>query len=362
MHDARTGRTATAARSAEAFGAGAGVRPAGILGTGACLPERVLDNRALAERYGCSEEWILTRTGIRERRFVEPGTAASDLGVEAARVALRDAGVRAADLDLLICATYTPDMAFPSTACLIQDRLGARPAGAFDLQAACSGFVYALVTAAQFVASGAARRVLVVGADVNSAIVDPADRKVSALFGDGAGAVVVGPAPPGTGVVSFHLGADGSGGRLFYMPAGGSRRPATPETVEAREHYVRMDGPSLFRFGVGAMVEASLRALEGAGLDVDDVDLFIPHQANLRIIKAGLDRLGIPPERTVVTLDRFANTAAATIPIALDEVARSGRLEPGMNLLLTGFGAGLTWASAVIRWGCRAGSGPAALR
>jgi 3-oxoacyl-[acyl-carrier-protein] synthase-3 len=323
---------------------------AGVLGTGSYLPERVLDNRRLAERFGCSEEWILTRTGIRERRFAEPGTGASDLGVRAAEKALESAGIAPEELDLVVCATYTPDMAFPSTACLIQDRIGARPAAAFDLQAACSGFVYALVVASQFVNGSGARYALVVGSDVNSTIVDPSDRKVSALFGDGAGAVVLGPVNCGGGLMSFDIGADGGGGDLFYMPAGGSRRPATQDTVRAREHYIRMDGRSLFRFAVEAMVRASRNALERTGLDVEDVDLFVPHQANIRIIEAGLKRLGVARDRTMITLDRFANTAAATIPIALDRAVADGVLRPGMVVLMTGFGAGLTWGSAVVRW------------
>lgn len=327
-----------------------GVAKPGVLGTGSYLPERVLDNRELADRFGCSEEWILTRTGIRERRFADPGTGSSDLGVIAAERALAAAGLAPTDLDLVICATYTPDMAFPSTACLIQERIGAKPAAAFDLQAACSGFVYALVTGAQFVAAGAFRHALIVAADVNSTIVDPKDQKVTPLFGDGAGAVVLGRVNHGSGLLGFHMGADGGGGDLFFMPAGGSKRPATFETVEAREHYIKMDGPSLFRFGVDAMVQASRSALDRAGLGVEDVDVFIPHQANLRIIDAGLERLGIPKAKTLITLDRFANTAAATIPIALDEAVRNGRIAPGMNVLMTGFGAGLTWASTVIRW------------
>ena len=322
----------------------------GIVGTGSHLPDRVLDNTELATRYGCSEEWILTRTGIRERRFAEPGTGASDLGLLAAERALASAGLGPGDIDLIVCATYTPDMSFPSTACLIQERLGARPAAAFDLQAACSGFVYALVTAAQFVLGAGIRNALVVATDVNSVIVDPQDRKVTPLFGDGAGAVVVTSVNHGSGLLSFHLGADGTGGRLFYMPAGGSRRPATHETVAGREHYIHMDGRSLFRFGVEAMVNSSLEALRSAGATVEDVDLFVPHQANLRIIDAGLERLGIPREKTLVTLDRFANTAAATIPIALDDAVQSGRLSSGMLVLLTGFGAGLTWGSTVLRW------------
>jgi len=323
---------------------------AGVLGTGSYLPERVLNNRELAERFGCSEDWILSRTGIKERRFAEPGTGSSDLGVIAAQRALTASGLAARDLDLIVCATYTPDMAFPSTACLIQQGLGAKPAAAFDLQAACSGFVYALVTAAQYIVAGNFRYALVVGADVNSTIVDPMDQKVTPLFGDGAGAAVVGPVHDGAGLLGFHLGADGGGGGLFFMPAGGSRRPSTFETIEAREHYIKMDGPSLFRFGVDAMVQSSRNALDRAGLGVDAVDLFIPHQANVRIIDAGLERLGISRDKTLVTLDRFANTAAASIPIALDQAAREGRLLSGMLVLLTGFGAGLTWGSAVLRW------------
>jgi 3-oxoacyl-[acyl-carrier-protein] synthase-3 len=326
------------------------IASAGVLGTGSFLPERVLNNRELAERFGCSEEWILSRTGIRERRFAEPGTGSSDLGVIAANRALEAAGITARDIDLIVCATYSPDMSFPSNACIIQDRIGAKPAAAFDLQAACSGFVYALVTAAQYVIAGNMRYGLVVATDINSNIVDPMDQKVTPLFGDGAGAVVIGRVDRGSGLLGFHLGADGSGGSLFFMPAGGSRRPATFETVEAREHYIKMDGPSLFRFGVDAMVQSSRNALDRAGMSVDAVDLFIPHQANLRIIDAGLERLGIPRERTLVTLDRFANTAAASIPIALDEAVRTSRLVPGMNVLLTGFGAGLTWGSAALSW------------
>ncbi len=322
----------------------------GILGTGSFLPETVLRNRELAERYGCSEDWILSRTGIKERRFAEPGTGASDLGTPAALKALESAGVAPEEVDLLICATYTPDMSFPSTACIIQERIGADPAAAFDLQAACSGFVYALVVASQFVQTGAARRALVIGADINSSIVDPEDRKVTALFGDGAGAVVVGSVNSGGGILGHHLGADGSGGKLFYKPAGGSRRPASEATVQAREHFIHMDGRTLFRFGVRAMIDASTKAMEAAGVSSDEIDLFIPHQANLRIIDAGLARMAIPKEKTLITLDRYANTASATIPIAMDGAVREGRLRPGMNVLMTGFGAGLTWASTVIRW------------
>ncbi|MGH9389454.1 MAG: 3-oxoacyl-ACP synthase III family protein, partial [Vicinamibacteria bacterium] len=235
---------------------------AGILGTGSYLPERIVDNRFLARLFGCDEDWILRRTGIRERRFVRDGQSASTLGIEASRRALEAANVDPADLDLVICATYTPDMSFPSTACLIQHSLNARKAGAFDLQAACSGFVYALITAAQFVATGLYRRVLVVASDVNSSIINPTDRKVTALFGDGAGAAIVGPTDGPGGIISQYMGADGGGGDLFCRPAGGSRMKLTPEALEKGLQYIQMDGPSLFRAGVELMVSASKRALE----------------------------------------------------------------------------------------------------
>jgi 3-oxoacyl-[acyl-carrier-protein] synthase-3 len=246
-------------------------------------------------------------------------------------------------------------MSFPATACLIQEKIGARRAGAFDLQAACSGFVYALATAVQYVASGFHSRVLVVASEVNSSIVDTGDRKVAALFGDGAGAAVIAPVEEG-GVLAVHLGADGGGGEHFQRPAGGSRMPPSPDTVSQGLHYIQMNGRALFRFGVETMVRSSLAALEKAGLGVEDVDLFIPHQANLRMVEAGIEKLGMPRERTVVNLQRYANTSAATIPIALWEAVDQGRLGRGDLLLMTGFGAGLTWGSVLMRWG-----GPLAL-
>jgi len=321
-----------------------------VLGTGSYLPEKVVDNTFLSRFFGCDEEWIFRRTGIRERRFAPEGAGASSLGIEAARRALDASGVKAEDIDLIICATYTPDMSFPSTGCLIQHALGAKKAAAFDLQAACSGFVYALITASQFIATGLYKRVLVVASDVNSSIMNPQDRKVTALFGDGAGAVVLGPSDNGTGILAEYLGADGGGGNLFCRPAGGSRMKLTPDVLEKGLQYIQMDGPPLFRAGVEMMVAASRKALDLASMAVGDVDLFIPHQANRRMMDAGLQRLGIPLERTAVNLDRYANTSAATIPIALDEVVREGRLHKDDILLLTGFGAGLTWGSVVMRW------------
>jgi 3-oxoacyl-[acyl-carrier-protein] synthase-3 len=314
------------------------------------VPEGIIDNACLAKRLGISQEAILKRTGIEERRYASNGMAASDLGLLAAQQALHSAKVKPEEIDLVVCSTYTPDMSFPSTACIIQDKLGAKRAGAFDLQAACSGFVYGLITASQFIITGLCSRILLVASDVNSSIVDSKDYKVSSLFGDGAGAVVLGPVPEGIGILSHHFGSDGSGGHLFYRPAGGSRLPASHETVEKRLHYIQMDGQNLFRFGVATLVNSSMKALKQANLQTDHVDLFIPHQANLRIIKSGIKRLNIPLEKTYINIHKYGNTASATIPIALDETVRSGRLKKDDVVLLTGFGAGLTWASVVLKW------------
>ncbi len=323
---------------------------AGIIGTGLYVPEGIIDNAYLADRLGISQEAILKRTGIEERRYALNGMAASDLGFLAAQQALDSAQVKPGEIDLIICSTYTPDMSFPSTACIIQDKLGAKKAGAFDLQAACSGFVYGLITASQFIATGICSHILLVASDVNSSIVDRKDYKVSSLFGDGAGAVVLGRVPGGMGILSYHFGSDGSGGHLFCRPAGGSRLPASHETVDKKLHYIQMDGQNLFRFGVATLVNSSKKALEQANLNSDHVDLFIPHQANLRIIKSGIERLRIPLDKTYINIHKYGNTASATIPIALDETVRNGRLKKGDVVLLTGFGAGLTWASVVMKW------------
>ncbi len=323
---------------------------AGIIGTGLYVPEEIIDNSRLAERLGISKEAIFKRTGIEERRYAPVGMAASDLGFLAAQQALHSAKVKPENIDLIICATYTPDMSFPSTACIIQDRLGAKRAGAFDLQAACSGFVYGLITASQFIVTGLCSRILLVASDVNSSIVDSKDYKVSSLFGDGAGAVVLDRVSEGMGILSHHFGSDGSGGNLFYRPAGGSRMPASYETVDKRLHYIQMDGQNLFRFGVATLVNSSKEALKKANLQTDNVDLFIPHQANIRIIKSGIKRLNIPLKKTYINIHKYGNTASATIPIALDETVKSGQLKKDDIVLLTGFGAGLTWASVVMKW------------
>ncbi len=324
---------------------------AGVLGVGAAVPDRVLTNADLEKMVDTSDEWITTRTGIKERRIADPETATSDLATEAARRALADAGLEPGEIDLIIVATVTPDMAFPATACLVGARLGIEGVPAFDLSAACSGFIYGLDMAAHGIEAGAYRHVLVIGAETLSRITDWSDRSTCVLFGDGAGAVVLGPVRPDRGILATYLGADGSGGDKLCVPAGGSRQPITAEAILGRQHYIKMAGNEVFKFAVRIVGEAALKALEKAGLTPGDVDLFIPHQANIRIIDAAARRLELPPEKVFVNLDRYGNTSAASIPIALDEAARSGRLHPGDLVLLVGFGGGLTWAAAAIRWG-----------
>jgi len=326
------------------------LRPVHILGTGSFLPGRIVDNAELADRFGCTEDWILERTGIRERRYVEEGTATSDLAVQACLRALEAAGIEPEEIGLVICATYSPDFSFPATACLVQNQIGASRAGAFDLETACSGFMTAFLMGSQTVATGFADKVLVVGADINSGLIDPNDRNSAVLFGDGAGAAVLAPSSNGTGLMAGMLGADGSGWDCFVRPAGGSRQPVTHQTIAERKHFIRMQGPELFKFGVRTLVATAKEVLSRAGLEVEDVDLFIPHQANLRIISAGVQRLGIPDEKVVINIDRYGNTSSASIGIALDEAVREGRLAPGFNVLMVGFGAGLTWAGGLLRW------------
>lgn len=326
------------------------VRAAGITGIGRAIPDKVLTNADLEKMVDTSDEWIVTRTGIRERRIAEENIASSDLGLEAARKALENAGVEPEEIDLIIVATITPDMAFPATASLIQDKLGATRAGAFDLSAGCSGFVYALDMAASRVMAGIDDTVLVVGVDVLSKIVDFTDRSTCILFGDGAGAVVVQPVEEGYGVLASYLGSDGSMGHTLLVPAGGSRKPASEETVRNREHYICMSGQEVFKFAVRIMADASLEVLHRADLQPEDIDLFIPHQANIRIIQAAAKRLALPPEKVFVNVDRYGNTSAASIPIALDEALEQGLVKRGDNLVLVGFGAGLSWASVVLKW------------
>lgn len=338
------------------------IRRAGIAGIGSCQAERVVTNDDLAKTLDTSDEWIRTRTGIRRRRIVEEGTATSDLAFTAAERALARAGLDAADLDLIIVATATPDMAFPATACIIQDRLGAGRAAAFDLEAACSGFVYALATGSQFIESGIFENVLIVGAETLSKITDWSDRSTAVLLGDGAGAVVLRPVEGSgeaagaaglngvPGLLGFHLGADGSGGELLKQPAGGSRIPASRESLEEGLHYLKMNGREVFRFAVKAMGDAAKAALDSAGLAFEDVDLYIPHQANLRIIESSARRFGLPMDKVYVNIDEYGNTSSASIPMALDEAYSAGRVKPGDTVLMVAFGGGLTWGAAVLRW------------
>ncbi|OAT81268.1 beta-ketoacyl-ACP synthase III [Desulfotomaculum copahuensis] len=323
---------------------------AAITGLGTYVPEKILTNAELEKMVDTSDEWITTRTGIRERRIAAPGEATSDLAREAARRALADAGVEAREIDLIIVATNTPDMLFPATACLLQESLGAERAGAFDLLAGCTGFIYALVTGGQFIAAGGAQTVLAVGAETLSRIVNWRDRNTCVLFGDGAGAAVLRAAPAGYGLLASRLGAHGAGGPLLCLPAGGSRRPACRETVEQDLHFVHMNGREVFKFAVKTMEEGTRGVMEDAGLSVADIDFLIPHQANIRIIDAAVKRLGLAPERVLVNVDRYGNTSTASIPLALQEARQAGRIKDGDNVVLVGFGAGLTWAAAAVRW------------
>jgi 3-oxoacyl-[acyl-carrier-protein] synthase III len=320
-----------------------------ITGIGSHAPARVMKNDELAQIVDTSDEWIVERTGIRERRVAAPEEALSDLARPAAEAALRQAGLQASAVDLVIVATVTPDMLFPSTGAILADQLGAKDAAAYDLSAGCTGFVYALVQAHGMVASGLAEHALVVGGDVLSKIVDWEDRSTCVLFGDGAGAVVLERVPDG-GFLGFELGADGSGGPELYMPAGGSRAPASAETVAQRQHYAKMNGREVFKFATRVLVDSAEKVLDECGVPVEEVDVYVPHQANVRIIDHARKKLGIPEERTVVNVDRFGNTSSGSIPLALGEAESDGRLKEGEMVLMTGMGAGLTWGSALIEW------------
>ena len=322
-----------------------------IVGWGRYVPAKVLTNHDLAQMVDTTDEWIRTRTGINERRIAGPKESSSTMGVRAAMAALEVADVNPARLDLVIASTITPDYTLASTASLIQDAIGASRAGAFDLNAGCAGFVYALSVATQYIESGAARNVLVVGADTISRIVDWTDRATCVLFGDGAGAFVLQASEQQAGVLRCVLGSDGSGYESLYIPAGGSRLPTSAETVQNKQHFVRMDGGEVFRFAVTAMSQSATQAIAAAGLKPDDIDLFIPHQANIRIIQAAARSLKLPMERVFVNVDRYGNTSTASVPIALCEALEQGRVRPGDKLVLVGFGAGLSWAAAVVQWG-----------
>ena len=320
-----------------------------ILGTGRALPERVLSNRDLEAMVDTSDSWIVERTGIRERRVAEPGTPLSHLAAAAASAALADAGLEAEDIDLIILGTVTGDMKFPATACLLQEQIGARNAAAFDIAAACSGFVYALQIASSLMAAGLYRHALVIGGEVLTSMINWEDRDTCVLFGDGAGAVVLGPAQGESGILGTHLGSNGAFSKLLYNPGCGSLNPPTEENVREKLHTIRMAGREVFRNAVVAMTKALQRVLDDAGLQAEDLSLLIPHQANLRIIEAVTKRFGVPMEKVFVNVDRYGNTSAASIPIALDEARRQGRVGSGDLVGMVTFGAGFTWAAGLVR-------------
>jgi 3-oxoacyl-[acyl-carrier-protein] synthase-3 len=329
-----------------------GGRPTKIASLATYVPPKVLTNADLEKMVDTSDEWIMQRVGIRERHVVQNGVATSDLGKEAAVLAIERAGLTPEDISLIVVGTVTPDMMFPSTACLIQEKIGAHHAWGFDLSAACSAFTYSLTTASQMVASGAHQHALVVGADVMSSIIDYRDRTTCVLFGDGAGAVVVSAASEADGVIlDFEHEIDGSGAAALCMPAGGSRRPPSHETVDERLHYVKQDGRAVFKFAVRKTEEIARRILERNHLAPSDLDLFISHQANRRIIESATEKLGISADKTVVNIDRFGNTTAATIPLALNDAVCSGRLKKGNLVLLASVGAGFTVGAVLLRWG-----------
>lgn len=322
-----------------------------ISAVGCYVPPRVLTNDDLSQMVETNDEWIVSRTGIRERHIASPEIATSDLAVEAAKKALCRAGVAAADLDAILLCTVTPDMLFPSTACLVQDRLGAAGAWGFDLVAACSGFLYGITVAAHLVGAGTHRKVLVIGADTMSRILDYTDRTTCILFGDGAGAFLVEPSDtPGEGFIGHFNEIDGSGAEFLNMPAGGSRLPASAETVANRQHYVKQAGPQVFKYAVRKMYELSDAALQKYGLSPSDVKIMIPHQANRRIIAATAERLGLPDDSVIVNLDRYGNTTAATIPLATQDALDQGRLKKGDLVLFAAVGAGYTAGVNLWRW------------
>jgi len=321
-----------------------------IIGTGSYLPLRVLSNKDLEKMVDTSDAWIVERTGISERRIASEDEAASDLACHAAEKALNDGGVKPSDIDFIIVATVTPDMLFPSTACLVQNRLGAKRAFAFDLSAACSGFIYALSVADQYIKSGMYQTGLVIGSDVFSKVTDWTDRNTCVLFGDGAGAVILKADTGDKGIVSSHLYSDGTSWDMLYVPGGGSRIPPGEDMINNRQQFVKMRGNETFKVAVNTMCASINDALKSNGLTANDIKLFIPHQANLRIIQAIGKKLNVPMERFMINLDRYGNTSAASIPIALDEAVKEGRIEEGDNILLEAFGGGLTWGAALIKW------------
>ena len=320
-----------------------------ILGTGSYVPDAVVTNEHLHARLGFDSDWIVKRTGIRERRHALPHQATSDLCHEAARRCIDSSGVDAGDIDLLVLATFSPDMAFPATACLVQDRLKVN-CPAIEIEAACAGFMYALITGAAYVVSGVSDLALIIGGDCNSRVVNPDDLKTYPLFGDGAGAVLLARGRPDQGILSYSMGSDGSGGDLLSRPACGSRLPPTPELLSRGLHYMHMDGRAVFRWAVAILCDTIQDVLRDSGVAPNDVNLYIPHQANIRIINAAIDVLHISRSRVYNNLDRYGNTSAGSVPLALDEAVAEGRVKDGDLVVLSGFGGGLAWGTALLRW------------
>jgi len=322
-----------------------------ISALGTYVPPRLLTNEDLEKMVETSHDWIVERTGIRERHIVDKGTATSDLAVDAAKQALEQRGISANDLEVILVATVTPDMFFPSTACLVQHKLGAKKVWGFDLSAACSAFVYALQTGAQFISTGAHKKVMVIGADVMSSIIDYTDRATCVIFGDGAGAVILEPSEEDSlGIIDFLHEIDGSGGCALYMPGGGSLHPSTHGTVDQKMHFVHQDGQAVFKYAVRKQTELCEKLLQRNGLKARDINAFIPHQANKRIIAASADRLGLNPDSVIINIDRYGNTTAATIPLAMETARQEGKLKKGDLVMLASVGAGFTVGAALLRW------------
>ena len=322
----------------------------GIAGMGYYLPERVMANQEFEERLDTSDQWIRSRTGIRERRIAAPEQAASDLGVIAGRRALENAGVAASEVDMILVATSSPDMVFPATACLIQHSLGAANAAACDINAVCTGFQYAYTVGAQMIAAGQAGKVLVIAAEKFSSLLDWDDRSTAVLMGDGAGAVLLTADAARGELLACTLGTDSSGIESLWIPGGGSARPTSHETVDQKLHYMKMNGQEIYKFGVRIIGESVLEALSRAGLKASDLDMLIPHQANLRIIQSAAKRLNLSMEKVMINIEKYSNTSAASVPIAMVEAEQTGRLQPGMIVALVAFGAGLTWGASILRW------------
>lgn len=327
------------------------IRPAKISSVGSYLPERILTNTDLEKMVDTSDEWIRLRTGISERRIISPQDTTSDLAARAAKAALKKVGVKPEEVDMIIVATVTPDMLFPATACLVQEKIGARNCAAFDIEVGCTGFVYGVSIASQFVQTGACDNVLVIGAEALSRLVDWQDRNTCILFGDGAGAVLIQPSEDeGPEILYNLLKADGKGGGLLHIPAGGSKLPASDETVKKRLHAIQMNGNEVFKFAVKTVGEVVIEALENCGLKKEDVDFLVPHQANIRIIEAFRKRLELPEEKVIITVNKYGNMSSATIPVSLEEAVEKGKINKDDIVVAVGFGAGLTWGVNIIRW------------